>query len=222
MKNAKKILALLLCAVLLVGASIAGTVAYLTDKDDVVNTFTVGKVYIELHETDEETRENGTTGLDLHLLPGKPVAKDPTVTVNKDSENCYVRMKVTVNDTEALTKAFEGLTYTGVHGTNVPYVVDGMFQLHLLVDGWKAEEWAFTSYNNGIYEFRYVGTENGIVSKSAADTKLPALFESITLPGTMTNELIKSLENVTISVTAEAIQADTFANADAAWAAFTA
>ena len=36
------------------------------------------------------------------------------------------------------------------------------------------------------------------------------------------NELIKSLENVTISVTAEAIQADTFANADAAWAAFTA
>ena len=43
MKKAKKILALLLCAVLLVGATIAGTVAYLTDEKAVVNTFTVGE-----------------------------------------------------------------------------------------------------------------------------------------------------------------------------------
>ena len=51
MKKAKKVLVLLLCAVLLVGASIAGTVAYLTDTDNVVeNTFTVGKVVIDLDE----------------------------------------------------------------------------------------------------------------------------------------------------------------------------
>ena len=42
MKNAKKVLLLVLCAVLLVGASVAGTVAYLTATDSVENTFTVG------------------------------------------------------------------------------------------------------------------------------------------------------------------------------------
>ena len=45
MKKAKKILALLLCAVLLIGASVAGTLAYLTfQTNEVKNTFSVGKV----------------------------------------------------------------------------------------------------------------------------------------------------------------------------------
>ena len=46
MKNAKKILVLLLCAVLLVGASVAGTLAYLTSQATVTNSFTVGKVVL--------------------------------------------------------------------------------------------------------------------------------------------------------------------------------
>ena len=48
MKNGKKALLLAACAVLLVVATIFGTVAYLTDKDTVNNTFTVGKVDIKL------------------------------------------------------------------------------------------------------------------------------------------------------------------------------
>ena len=222
MKKVKKVLLLLLCAALLVGATVAGTVAYLTDRDTVKNTFTVGQVYIELHETGEQTRGDMSVGLDLHLLPGKPVEKDPTVTVNANSEPCYVRMKVTVNNPAKLAAAFEGLKYNGVHGNDLPYVTGGMFNLHLLVDGWDAEAWAFSSYADGVYEFRYVGqmATNGIVPKSDTNTVLPDLFTSLTLPGEMTNELIKNLEDVTITVTAEAIQADTFANADAAWAAF--
>lgn len=223
MKKAKKIVALLLCAVLLIGATIAGTVAYLTSVKTVKNTFTVGQVGIELHETGETTRDDGTIGLDLHLIPGKAVDKDPTVTVLKNSEDCYVRMKVTVSDPDKLAAAFEGLTYTGVHGDNIPYVTNGIFNLHLIVDGWKAEDWAFTSYNAGVYEFRYVGelATDGVVPKNTtADTILPDLFTTITLPGAMTNELIKNLEGVTITVTAEAIQADTFTDANAAWAAF--
>ena len=49
---------------------------------------------------------------------------------------------------------------------------------------------------------------------------IPALFESITVPSTATNEQIAALEGFQINVVAEAIQADGFANADAAWAAF--
>ena len=224
MKNVKKVLLLVLCAVLLVSATIAGTVAYLTSQDTVVNTFTVGNVAIELHETGEETRENdGTVGLDLHLLPGVPVAKDPTVTVQKDSEDCYVRVKVKVNDVNKLKAAFEGLTYNGDHGKDLPYVTDGMFNLHLIINGWSAEEWAFESYSEGVYEFRYIGkmSQGGKVLKNEDDdTVLPALFTQVVLPTDMTNALIKNLEGVTIDVTAYAIQAAGFADADAAWAAF--
>lgn len=229
MKKTQKILALVLCAVLLVGASVMGTLAYLTSQDEVVNTFTVGQVKIELHETGEKTRDDETVGLDLHLLPGVPVDKDPTVTVLKNSEDSYVRVNVKVSDVEKLKEAFEGLTYTGVHGEDLPYVTDGMFNLHLIVEGWNAEDWAFESYENGVYEFRYVGelAENGVVPKNTADdTKLPALFTKVVLPTDMTNELIKKLEGVNITVTADAIQADGFvANGtqtavEAAWAAF--
>ncbi len=223
MKKAKKVLLLALCAVLLVGASVAGTVAYLTSQDTVVNTFTVGQVAIELHETDEVKRTDGTVGLDLHLLPGIPVEKDPTVTVKQGSEASYVRMNVTVNDVAKLKEAFEGLTYTGVHGAQ-PYVTDdGMFKLHLIVEGWNEKDWAFEGYDNGIYEFRYVGdlTKDGAVPKNESDDiELPALFTKVILPADMTNTLIKNLENVTITVTADAIQADGFADADTAWMAF--
>jgi predicted ribosomally synthesized peptide with SipW-like signal peptide len=41
MKNAKKAILLTLCAILLVAGSVAGTLAYLTDRSSVENTFTV-------------------------------------------------------------------------------------------------------------------------------------------------------------------------------------
>ena len=48
MKNLKKALVLLLCAILLVVGSVMGTLAYLTSQDQVTNTFTVGNVEIDL------------------------------------------------------------------------------------------------------------------------------------------------------------------------------
>ena len=100
MKKAKKVLVLLLCAVLLVGASIAGTVAYLTDTDNVVeNTFTVGKVVIDLDEANvnEYGEKDGNTRVKANsytLVPGKKYIKDPIVHVDADSEDCYIFVKV--------------------------------------------------------------------------------------------------------------------------------
>ena len=48
----KKSIALVMMAVLLVAASVMGTLAYLTSTDTVKNTFTVGKVAITLDEAD--------------------------------------------------------------------------------------------------------------------------------------------------------------------------
>ena len=57
MTTTKRVLLLVLCAALLVGASVAGTVAYLTSQDATTNTFTVGKVEITLqeYEVDQQT-----------------------------------------------------------------------------------------------------------------------------------------------------------------------
>ena len=53
MKNIKKIVALVLAMVLVAGLSVAGTVAYLTDRDAKTNIFTVGNVDISLNEAFE-------------------------------------------------------------------------------------------------------------------------------------------------------------------------
>lgn len=100
MKNAKKIMLLVLCAALLVGATVAGTVAYLTDNKTVTNTFTVGKVEIDMDEakTDEYGVKDGdtrvTTGNAYLLVPGHTYVKDPTIYVKDNSEACYVFVKI--------------------------------------------------------------------------------------------------------------------------------
>ena len=44
MKKRTKVLALLVCAAMLVIGSIIGTIAFLTAEETITNTFTVGKV----------------------------------------------------------------------------------------------------------------------------------------------------------------------------------
>lgn len=80
----KKVLASVAAALVLCCVN-CGTLAWLTDKtDSVVNTFTVGNVDIELKETTENYK----------MIPGCTIAKDPTVTVTKDSEDCWLFVKV--------------------------------------------------------------------------------------------------------------------------------
>lgn len=86
MKNNKKVLALAMALILIVGAVIGGTVAYLiTNTDPLVNTFTVGDINITLTESPD---------LDLKMVPGKELTKDPKVTVKADSEACWLFVKV--------------------------------------------------------------------------------------------------------------------------------
>lgn len=90
-----KALLLALCAVALVVTTVFSTMAYLTSKDSVTNTFTVGKVAITLDETDvtnntsSRVKENA-----YHLLPGNTYTKDPTVHVAANSEDSWIFVKV--------------------------------------------------------------------------------------------------------------------------------
>lgn len=100
MKKTSKILTLMLCAVLLIAGTVAGTVAYLTDSSETVtNTFTVGNIDIEmkehaLTEGGELGEEEVTTQNAYKILPGTEQPKDPFVRVLKDSEDCWVFVQV--------------------------------------------------------------------------------------------------------------------------------
>ena len=85
-KTAAKVLLVLAAAVLLVTGTIGGTLAWLTAETETVkNTFTVGNIDITLDEGDD---------LDLKMIPGSTIEKDPVVTVIGGSEDCWLFVKV--------------------------------------------------------------------------------------------------------------------------------
>lgn len=230
MKTKSKALLLALCAVLLVAASVLGTLAYLTSQDQVTNTFTVGSVSITLDEAKVNTDGTYVNGPntrvktnEYHLLPGHTYYKDPTVTVDAKSEAAYVRMVVTVENIDQLKRALPNSGATAKY-----YGADGTFLLQMLcVDEngtctWDKDIWKMQGYTestdgkNGVYEFRY----KAIVAKSDTETVLPDLFTHITVPGEIDNTHLAYLKDVKIVVNAHAIQADGFDTPDKAWDAF--
>lgn len=113
----KKIVALCLCIALAVVAIGGATLAYFTDKTETVtNTFTVGKVDIDLWETEDGT-SNGTetrTGrTDIKVAPGTDIDKNPTVKVVANSENCWLFVKMTVTNWPTAN-----VTYSVANGWN--------------------------------------------------------------------------------------------------------
>ena len=101
----KKTIALMLVMVMLFGITVGGTIAYLTDKESVTNTFTIGKVGITLTETETDefgvkgdktitAAPEGADGNVYKLMPGHSYSKDPVITVDAASENSFIFVKV--------------------------------------------------------------------------------------------------------------------------------
>lgn len=212
MKTRCKALLLSLCAVLLVTVSVLGTMAYLTDKDQVVNSFTVGSVNIRLDET--KANPDGTLVANADrvkensykLLPGHTYNKDPMVTVLEGSEPSYVKMTVT------FTKASELDAIFAPDGADMTSIFNGYDAANWLYKGNTKDAAA----NTRTYEFWYKETVDAL----DADAALDALFDSITVPGSITKEQLATIKDMTITVNAYAIQADGFDTAEKAWAAF--
>ena len=243
-KTKTKALLMSLCAVLLVAASVLGTMAYLTAHDEVKNTFTVGNVAIKLDEAKVDEMGNlvknqdGTLaervpGNAYKLLPNHTYVKDPTVTVKTPSVESYVRMKVTFNKASALIAMCTNPDWEEDAPTEIKnawpllYMVnftdesakwDGITLDNMTeVEKMLADAKYFDAKNDTL-TFYYYYTET--VDATDGDVVLPALFDSIKVPEWATGDQLKALEGFEINVVAEAIQADSFADADAAWAEF--
>lgn len=212
MKTKRKALLLTFCAVLLVVASVLGTIAYLTANDTVTNTFTVGQVAINLDEAKVTEDGEAVTSAErvkanrYKLLPGHTYTKDPTVTVLKGSESSYIKMTVTFTMAKELDDIF------APNGANLTSIFKDYDSDYWIAKG-NTEN---TTANTRTYEFWY----KEAVGAPTADVKLKALFDSITVPSTINNDQLKTIAGMTITVNAYAIQADGFETAKDAWDAF--
>lgn len=82
----KKSIAALVAVTLLLGCALGGTLAWLTDKtQEVKNVFTTSDIGVTLTESKD---------LDLKMVPGWKITKDPKATVTSGSEYCYLFVKV--------------------------------------------------------------------------------------------------------------------------------
>ena len=236
MKTKSKALLLTLCAVLLVAASVLGTMAYLTSSDTVTNTFTVGKVEIKLDETDITNPTGPRVQANSYkLMPGTTYTKDPTVTVKAGSEESYVRMKVTFNNakeiialctdpefadevtgTENAFPLIRMVKFVEANATKWDGIIpDNMVETEdMLAD---AKYFVHDAETDTLtYYFYYKATVPG----AEGDVMLPVLFDTIKVPEWVTGEQLAKLNNFKITVIAEAIQAGSFADASDAWSHF--
>lgn len=184
----KKGIALLAAFVLLVVGIGAGTLAWLTDKTKTItNTFTTSDIDIALSET---------TGTEYQMIPGYTLAKDPTVTVTKGSEDCYLFVK---------------LEKSSNFGTYMTYEI---------ADGWT--QLTEDKDKNPITDLIYYRT----VNKNTLDQTFAVLKNNqVTVEESVTKELMNALSESnypTLSITAYASQlhknADTTFTAAEAWA----
>jgi len=200
-----KALVLALALVLIVGAAIGTTLAWLTDQTDPVqNTFTVGNIDIDLKESPD---------LDLKMIPGMEIAKDPKVTVYNGSEACWVFVKV-----EETTPAGP-VTSADPNGSHYSF---DQFITYTVDSAWTALD--ATNYP-GVYYL-----EQAAIPEGAADAVHYVLTGStaypngkVAVPANVTKQMMDDITNGTVpklTVTAYAIQKAGFDTAKAAWDAY--
>ncbi|MBQ6852124.1 MAG: hypothetical protein IJO04_03750 [Oscillospiraceae bacterium] len=202
MKTKNKALLLALCAVLLVAASVLGTLAYLTSTDTVENTFSVGSVSITLDEQnvdgkDAEGKDNSDVIRDkansYKLLPGHQYDKDPIVHVDSNSEDCYLFV-IVKNEIADIESDATGDKTVAVQMTN-DY-------------GWsKVGE----TEDGALYVYGTVEAP-GVVKAGEDKT----VFTTFKIKGSVTNTELANYIGKTITVTAYAVQMDGFETETAA------
>ena len=188
-KTIKKALLLTVCAILLVVASVMGTLAYLSDGDKVVNTFSVGQVGITLTETDTDGDSNLKANA-YHLIPGTTYTKDPVVTVDANSESCFIFVQI-----DNQIAGIEDSTKT-------------------IASQIAANNWTQLVIDESPVPGVYFKTHT-----KQADAKTYPVFANVTVDKMMTNEQMKAVDGKTVTVTAYAIQQENLTNAATAWAA---
>ena len=187
-----KTLAVAMVLVTLIGCAIGGTLAWLTaETQQVVNTFTVGNIKIELDETNTDGGEGAPerdTENSYKMIPGWTITKDPVATVLANSEDCYLFVEL-VEDKGVVT-------YKNAAGENVTTKWSD-FLTYRIADGWTLVDGETNVY------YRKVTT-------NTADQPFDVIKDhTVNVKDTVTEEMMEALGADTypkLNVTAYAVQ----------------
>lgn len=114
--SSKKALAMLLSLVLVIGCVAGGTLAWLTaTSNEVNNVFTTSDIGVTLEES---------KNLNLKMVPGWTITKDPKATVTAGSEDCYLFVKV-----EKSANFDDFMTYAIAEGWTELSDTDGVYYM---------------------------------------------------------------------------------------------
>ena len=136
----KKTLTIAIALVLVVALAVGATYALLTDKKEITNTFSAGKVIdgntqftlVESNVVKDSTgayvNGEGTTNAGIKyedVLPGAPIYKDPTVSVKGLVADAYLFVVVTDSTGAGLTATVDTANWTklGDKGNQTLYAV---------------------------------------------------------------------------------------------------
>lgn len=200
----KKITAIALAVCLVAVAIVGGSLAYFTDTEEATNTFEVGNVDITLTEPnwDAALKEDAKAAT---LIPGRVIAKDPTITVEATSQRAYTFMKV------QLSADFVDLLTKYATAQKIDLTTEAGQKA--LIDAWFSSTVKPKIMKLDLTD-KYVIL--GVLSpKDPGDTV--TYFDAVTVPADVDGDMIKANGNYKIYITAYAIQAEGFEgkNADA-------
>ena len=194
----KKITAIALVVCLVAVAIVGGSLAYFTDEEKATNTFTVGNVDITLTEP-KWVEEKAT------LIPGREIAKDPTITVEETSQRAYTFLKVQLSDD------FADLIVDYATAQETSLLDEA--EMKAVIAAWFKSTVSPKIIKYDLTE-KYVIL--GVLSPKDPGQSV-TYFDAITVPAEVVGSMIKADGTYEIYITAYAIQAEGFEgqNADA-------
>ena len=244
MRFSKRAMILAAGMMMVLTVTVLGSVAYLMDSASVTNTFTVGKVGIELDETkvdadgkpiDPDKDDDGNVDDDVTVADGETAVDndndgkpDEIRTPNGNEYHLLPGKEYTKNPRVTVNagseESYVRMTVKLNKYTELKEILGTDFLPENYVTGWNRDVWMVQdnpavdeTADTITYEFRYKET---VKPSAAENTVLDALFETIKVPSTLSGDDLAKLQDFKIVVEGHAIQASGFTDANVAWAAF--
>ena len=206
--NARNIILLVLAFVLVIGASVGGTLAWLTAQTPAVtNTFTSAALLsstgsFTLWESEAEEQTDGSykllntkaqEGNTYNILPGVDIPKDPTVTIDDLQENAYLYIVVDNKLTSGLTFSYatgwsllDGYTNVYVYTANGSNVIKpGDYEVKIIENDTITVPANYSATGDGSLTFTaYLAqaTGNGANAVKAWENSFPGVGTQVTAP----------------------------------------
>lgn len=183
-KNGKKVKLTILSLMLVACLTVAGVSAYFTDADTATNTFTIGKISLDLQEPHwdpDDARD---------LTPLKEITKDPQI--KNDGVNPeYVFLEVVVPYANVVTANADGTRNAAADTELFFYTVNS---------GWTEIGTPRKDAAAGTVTHLYAYGSNSAMTALAKDAITPTLFDSVTFANVVEDQMLEeSTQNIVIN-----------------------